>query len=332
MKSRLMRSSMAALLLATVFFLVSKLAVAQNARPAGSPSCVGCSVDGKTTPRLPDGHPDLNGFWNNMNGVGNHIVERADDGSVLFDFAGEGLTADGGTSTSTPSEPNKYGSQNYNSLSEPPYKPEYAAKVKALVDTEQYGSALNEDPQMDCKPLGIPRGAVGAMQIIQTPQVVGILYENAPGPTYRIIYTDGRPHPKDLDTSFWGHSIGHWDGDTLVVDVVALNDETWFGGGMGGPKYALWHSDKEHVTERWTRNGDVLNYEATVEDPVVLSKPWVVTPKRMQHAQADDEIVEALCAVHDKGHFVKPTKEDPFICDFCSPDLQNGVSLGGKTK
>ena len=317
------------LILASVLFGVFRLAVAQNG-VVESP-CIGCSKDGKTTPRLPDGHPDLNGFWNNMAGVGNNIAARGNDGSLLFDFAGEGLGADGATLSSTPGEPNKYGSQAYNSLSQPPYKPEYDAKVKALVDNNQYGATLNDDPQMECKPLGVPRGSVGAMHIIQTAQVIGILYENAPGPTYRIIYTDGRPHPKDLDTSFWGHSIGHWEGDTLVVDVAGLNDETWLGGGMGGPKYALWHSDKEHVVERWTRNGDMMNYEATVEDPVVLSKPWVVTPKRLQHAGSNDEIIEALCVGNDKGHFVSPSKEDPFICNYCSTKIPNGTSVG-KTK
>jgi len=331
MKSRLIGVSAAMIVLMGVFFLVSRFAMAQNGGPFAKPACVGCSVDGKTTPRLSDGHPDLNGFWNNMAGVGNNIVARADNGSVLFDFAGEGLGPDGATASSTPGDPNKYGSQAYNNLSQPPYKPEYAAKVKALVDNEQYGATLNEDPQMECKPLGVPRGSVGTMQIVQTTQVMALLYENAPGPTYRIVYVDGRPHPTDLDTSFWGHSIGHWDGDTLVIDIVGLNDETWLGGGMGGPKYALWHSDKEHVVERWTRNGDLMNYEATVEDPVVFSKPWVVTPKRLQHAKADDEIIEALCSGQDKGHFVSPTKEDPFICNYCSTKIENGTSIG-KTK
>lgn len=131
-----------------------------------------------------------------------------------------------------------------------------------------------------CKPLGVPRGAVGTMQVVQTPQVTAFLYELQPGPVFRLIYTDGRAHPKpdDLDTSFLGDSIGHWEGDTLVVDTIGLNDETWLGGGFAGPKYARIHSDQEHVIERWTRDGDTLTYEATVEDPVMLTKPWVITP------------------------------------------------------
>jgi hypothetical protein len=291
-------------------------AQAQNAAtPAekGRP-CIGCSADGKTTPWLSDGHPDLNGFWNNQGGVGGNIASRGADGSVLFDFGGAQLGADGRTLSSTPGS--GYGTPNL-SLSEPSYKSEYMEKVKAIADN-QYGASTPDDPQFDCKPMGVPRGAFGTMQIVQTPQIVAVLYEGAPGPTYRIIYTDGRPHPADLDTTYWGHSIGHYDGDTLVVDVVGLNDETWLGGGMGGPKYALLHSEKEHVVERWTRNGDVLNYEATVDDPVMFTQPWVVTPKRMQHAKAGDDIIEAICAPNDKAHIVKPTENDKFICNYCT--------------
>ena len=72
---------------------------------------------------------------------------------------------------------------------------------------------------------------------------------------YRIIYMDGREHPKDLDTSYMGNSIGHWEGDTLVIDTIGLNDETW----LGRNKYQEIHSDKEHVVERWTRTSDVLS-------------------------------------------------------------------------
>ena len=92
-----------------------------------------------------------------------------------------------------------------------------------------------------------------------------ILYEsNFVGQSFRVIYTDGRQHPKDLETSYLGHSIGHWEGDTLVVDVAGLSDETWLGGAQGHTepglkagegnhqiveRFALIHSDQEHVVE-----------------------------------------------------------------------------------
>jgi hypothetical protein len=294
---------------------------APNAKPApGDPKCVGCSPDGKTTPRMPDGHPDLNGFWNGtVNGGIHSLTEKAADGSILFDF-GAGNAAAGDKDKPRPAAPRGPSIADDN----PSYKPEYYAKVKAIVD-QQYGDSTPDDPQYDCKPLGVPRamfrgGLYGAFQIVQTPQTIAMLFESSQGMNFRLIYTDGRRHPDDLDTSYYGDSIGHWEGDTLVVDVVGLNDETWLGGGQQAPKYALMHSDKEHVIERYTRNGDVLTYEATVEDPVMFTKPWVLMPRRIVHAPADDHLLEQFCEPHDKAHIVKPTEADPYICNYCIPD------------
>jgi hypothetical protein len=314
MESRVLRCSVAAASVLAILTLVST-SPAQNGAPAAKSSCVGCSVDGKTTPRTLDGHPDLDGFWNNAPGVGNNLSDRSADGSVLYDQGGNSLDGQGRTRGTQEVGLSFY--DNLAQLSQPTYKPEYAAKVKAIMDGA-YGVTTPLDPQMDCKPLGVPRGASGAMNIIQTPQVVAILYESSPGPVYRLIYTDGRPHPKDLDTSYMGHSIGSWQGDTLVVDVTGLNDETWLGGGLGGEKYALMHSEQEHVIERYTRNGDMLTYEATVEDPIMFVKPWVISPRHIRHAGPGDEIIEAICVPHDKPHFVRPTEEDPFICNYCT--------------
>jgi hypothetical protein len=115
---------------------------------------------------------------------------------------------------------------------------------------------------------------------------------------------DGRGHPDDFDPSYVGHSIGHWEGDTLVVDVVGLNDDTWLGSGTVGPKYAMMHSDKMHVVERWTRTGNVVTYEATVDDPVMFTKPWVMTPRQTQLAAPDDYIRPTMCIPFDKTHLV----------------------------
>jgi hypothetical protein len=169
---------------------------------------------------------------------------------------------------------------------------------------------------MDCKPLGVPRVMLPPLQIIQTPGLVAILYEsNVTTSTYRLIYTDGRPHQKDADPSYLGDSIGHWDGDTLVVDVVGLNDDSWLGGGQqgGNSQYAIFHSDQEHVIERYSRQGDTLTYEATVEDPVMLTKPWVIVPRRFKHGGPDDELMDNYCQNHDKGHFVAPTQDDHYV-------------------
>jgi hypothetical protein len=262
----------------------------------------------KRTPRSADGHPDLSGFWDNLF---NDSVDKKADGSFDFELGGPG------------NSPYKWPAPN-----EPSYKAEYLDKVKKLVATE-YGNSSPEDPQYDCKPLGVPRATAVPLQIVQTPKLIVILYEsNNIGQTYRIIYTDGRPHPKDLDTNYLGDSIGRWEGDTLVVDVVGLNDETWLGSAQGhtepgGPgengghqiieRFAVLHSDQEHVTERYTRHGDMLVYDATVEDPVMFTKPWVLTPRHMMLAGADDRIFESTCVVKDKLHIVKPTDQDHFI-------------------
>lgn len=248
------------------------------------------------TPRAADSHPDLSGVWLNPFPA---FSEKSDNGTIRFDI--------GGATTSV----------KYPVPSMPSYKPEYAAKVKAIVDS-QIGASTPLDPQYDCKPMGVPRASMNAIQIVQTPKLVVILYEsNFIGQTFRLIYTDGRPHPKDLDSSFLGDSIGHWEGDTLVVDVTGLNDETWLGGGQGhteppafGEKFghqiverfAILHSDQEHVVERYSRHGNLLTYEARVEDPVMFTEPWVLTPRHWFLGGPEDRLLESSCESRDKSH------------------------------
>jgi hypothetical protein len=258
------------------------------------------------TPRTADSYPDLSGVWLNPFPA---VSEKNQDGSVRFDIGiGQGPAA----------RPRKYPQP-----TEPTYKPEYAAKVKAIVDS-QYGASTPLDPEYDCKPMGVPRASMNAIQIVQTPKLIVILYEsNFIGQTYRLIYTDGRGHPKDLDSSFLGDSVGHWEGDTLVVDVAGLNDETWLGGGQGHTeppafgepyghqiveRFALIHSDQEHVTERYTRHGNLLTYEATVADPVMLTESWVLTPRHWFLGGPDDRLLESFCESRDKSHIITPSQ------------------------
>jgi len=321
MRARLMNYSVVVLALAAVVGVVSTRA-AQNATPNGKPSCIGCSVDAKTTPRTPDGHPDLSGFWDDQEGGGNNLGARVDGGSVLFDLGGKPSGAAPNRVRPAAGDP-AAAAPNAPTLN-PSYKPEYMAKVKAIADT-LYGPSTALDPQYDCTPLGVPRsmfrgGLYGAFQIVQTPQLIAILLEASQGMNYRLIYMDGRGHPQDLDTSYLGDSIGHWEGDTLVVDVTGLNEETWLGGGQGAPPLALLHSDKEHVVERYTRNGDMLTYEATVEDPVMFTKPWVMIPRRTHHAGAEDHLLEMTCVPNDKSHIIKPSDADRYTCNYCIPE------------
>src|ERR1700726_3700410 len=288
MNARGTNSHLIAGFLATVgsiglLFLLPGPAAAQAGQSAASAALAGS----KLTPRTPDGHPDFSGFYNLVDVYhgdpkeekpGQHVVNRAEDGSVFFDYGG--ANGGGGEEGNTRVRQTQNGKVNMLdrtcvSCENPPYKPEYLAKVKAIGDA-MYGDASPLDPQYDCKPYGVPRGSLRggggyAMQIVQNSSIVAFLYEDRPGPYFRIVYTDGRGHPEDLDKSYFGHSIGHWEGDALVVDVIGLNDETWLGSGTIGPRYAMMHSEQLHVVERWTRTGDVLTYEATVEDPVMFT-------------------------------------------------------------
>jgi hypothetical protein len=319
-------SSAAALVAALAVAGCNKTAVSKATESSGKPPCLGCSVDGKTTPRNPDGHPNLNGLWNGAaqnpnaagrgNAGGGRVMHRYPDGSIIFDFSTEYNEENGiGRLCQDDSCQDK---------NQPPYNAEYMERVKKIAAT-QFGGTTPLDPAHDCRPPGVPRAGINGIHIVQTPEVITILYEAAPYSTYRLIYTDGRPHPKDLETSFMGHSIGHWEGDTLVVDVVGLSDETWLGGGgaTGRNMYTSLHSDQEHVVERWTRDGDVLTYEATVEDPVALSKPWLITPRRVKHAGPDEEIVESICTANFKEHFVPPRPDDPDFKKRCGYRCQD---------
>ena len=148
----------------------------------------------------------------------------------------------------------------------------------------------------------------------------------------RVIYTDGRQHPKDLDTSFMGDSIGHWEGDTLVVDVAGLNDETWYAAGVNtNVHFSTIHSDKEHVVEHWSLSGNTLTYQATVADPVMLVEPWVINPRRVQRALSDEYLMRFNCITNDVGHIIQPSEKDQFICVFCRPDSDYGGTGSGLT-
>jgi len=223
----------------------------------------------KPTPRAANGHPDLNGSWGapelpisaHQDSQGNFYI------SAPADKGGTAPKLDASLSEQLRHvvDPNP-----------PPYKPALLAKVKKLASDK-----VRYDPTFYCKPAGVPR--VGApRQIIQTPKLTVLLYDEQNGPpgSFRLVPTDGRPHRTDVDPSYFGDSIGHWEGDTLVVDVTHFNDETWLAnipGSQGGSGY--FHSEALHVVERYTRTGDTLRWEATLEDPNVLTKPWKMTPR-----------------------------------------------------
>jgi hypothetical protein len=131
-------------------------------------------------------------------------------------------------------------------------------------------TASRIDPGLHCYPWGVPR--IGApTEIVQTPSAVYLLYaderDEDPTHTYRVVPIGGK-HDPDRDPRPNGDSIAWWEGDTLVVDVVNIDPETWLDGDGD------FHSDALHVVERFTRKGNTLEYDVTIEDPKLFTGPW----------------------------------------------------------
>ena len=146
----------------------------------------------------------------------------------------------------------------------PPYKPEFEARRLEFVARRGV-----DDPMARCLLSGVPRVTTRPLpfQIVQTKDLVVVLYKAHHA--FRIIPTDGRPHPDDHEPSYLGDSVARWDGDTLVVDVVGFNEKTWLAG------TGTIHSEQLHVVERYTRDtADSIVYDVTIEDPVAFTKPW----------------------------------------------------------
>jgi hypothetical protein len=144
-----------------------------------------------------------------------------------------------------------------------------------------------DDPEAKCLPGGVPRITPYPMKLVQTPKLMVMLFEGNVH-SYRQFFMDGRGHDKDLDPTWMGDSIAHWEGDTLVVDTVNFNDKTWLNGG-GAP-----HTEQLHVIERYQRPDlGHLNVEITMDDPGALTKPH--TFKRQHILSATWEIHEYVC-------------------------------------
>jgi hypothetical protein len=197
-------------------------------------------------PRMPDGKPDLNGVWQ---GGSNRIGTWEEANS-------------GGGTNSTTGKTTPFAVRGPQEKA--PYQPWAAEKV-----LESFNRRGIDDPMARCYAPGVPRTTTMGlfpMQIVQTPQTIVMLFEVFH--VFRVIPI-GVKHPDDLEPSFMGDSVGRWEGDTLVVDVVGFNDKTWLAG------TGTFHSDKLHVIEKFTRmDENTIAYEVTMEDPVVLTKPW----------------------------------------------------------
>jgi hypothetical protein len=156
------------------------------------------------------------------------------------------------------------------------------------------------DPIVHCMMPGVPRITYMPfpIQILQKPGLVVFMYEYLHN--QRIIYTNSRPHLDGIDFAM-GDSVGHWDGDTLVVDVVDFNDKTW----LDSARHT--HSDQLHVVERYTRTGpNTIKYEATIEDPKTYSKPWNIMMPLHLNTEPGFELREQECTEGDNGRAIHP--------------------------
>jgi hypothetical protein len=188
----------------------------------------------------------------------------------------------GNTYTAEPPDMTSWGTEKYNAA-----KPSNGPRTHSLKETD--------DPVLrQCLPPGTPRIYLQPFpfQIVQTPKEIVMIFEY--DHTVRQIFMDGRPHPEDITASYMGHSIGKWDGDTLVVDTVGFNEKTWLDRD-GHP-----HSDQLHVVERFHRlDRDNMTMDLTMEDPKALAKPWKST--LYFQLKPDWDIMELACT--DNGAF-----------------------------
>jgi hypothetical protein len=150
--------------------------------------------------------------------------------------------------------------------------------------TENYSA---DDPEAHCLPGGVPRAIPYHHQIVQTPNLVLILFEGNIH-TFRQIFLDRTEHLKNIEPRWYGDSIGRWEGDTLVVDTVGFNDKFWFD--MAGHP----HTTQLHVIEKYHRRDfGNMEIEVTIEDPETYVKPWVI--KREATLETEIEMTEYVC-------------------------------------
>jgi len=226
-------------------------------------------------PRMADGHPDLSGVWWRGADVGGRPAAPAGGAA-----AAKGGAPKGGAPKGAPApQPTTFASL---------YQPSALAKAKTLGD--------KDDPTLKCAStafgtLNVSMFDVGAVaQIVQTPKFVVMLTETYHG--FQIVPTDGRAHRDTIPPSNRGDAVGHWEGDTFVVDKTNFTDTSW----ISAEGRVSYHSDALHIVERYRRvDANTLEIEATLDDPKVLTKPWVV-PKQTLQLAPFDQIMDLICS------------------------------------
>jgi len=239
-------------------------------------------------PRTADGKPDLNGIWQALGTAHWDIEDHAARPGPIVALgalgaipAGLGVVEGG----------------------EIPYQP-WAAEQR----NKNRESWLTLDPAVKCFMPGVPRATYMPFpfQIVQTPESILIAYEFASAT--RVVYMNKPDFESPFDT-WMGHSRGHWEGDTLVVDVTSQVPDTWF------DSSGNFHSEAVHVVERYTPlSPDALLYEATIEDPSVFTRPWKISTPLYRRLEKNVQILEFKCVEFVEelmyGHLRKKPKEE----------------------
>jgi hypothetical protein len=175
------------------------------------------------------------------------------------------------------------------------FKPEEAPLKASMLATfrEHAGGHGKDFPPTHCLPMGVPvvDAAPEPFKVIQTSAVVVMLYEA--DTTFRQIHTDGRKLPADPQPSWYGYSVGKWDGDSLVVETAGLSDRSWL------DAVGHTHSDAMHVTERFHRRDfGHMEVQITVDDPQNYTKPFTIQVN--ENLLADTDIIESICLENEK--------------------------------
>jgi hypothetical protein len=249
-------------------------------------------------PRTPDGKPDLNGIWQALNEA-NYDLEAHMARPAMALRAGPygqvpaaAVVALGAVGSVPPSLGVVEGG-------EIPYKPGALATRK-----QNQADWINRDPEVKCYLPGVPRANYMPypFQILQSNSAMSFVYEYA-GAVRNVYMKDPGPA---LTDSWMGQSVGHWEGETLVINVTDMNDKTWF------DRAGNFHSDKLHVTERYTRTSpDSIAYEATMEDSNVFTRPWKISMVLYRRQEKNAQILDFKCVEFVEEMLLGPYRKHP---------------------
>jgi hypothetical protein len=266
---------------ATIFAIVLGLFATSASAQFGAPPPP--ADPNAPVPKLANGHPNLTGSWQasgTITGAGVPGVTVGDMFRRCTPFQNKNCME-----WTNQSEDWPFMSTSRLGMNQPVYKPEYWDQIIAK---DQWTN--RDDPVMTCQPLGIPRQGPPS-RIFQTDTDITMIYragvDGAGGyAEFRMVPVNGQPHdPKRPNNySYMGYTVGRWEGDTLVLDSIGFTDETWLARG------GFFHSDQMRVLEKFSRPGNQILYEVTVEDPVMLVEPWVM-PKITMRLSGGNTII-----------------------------------------